>query len=462
MQSVTDEDLDTSNDRLRQGLARIRSRVSPADVPVEGRLVRMVGMTLEAKGCSAPIGGQCDIVGSDGAVVRAEVVGFTDERLLLMPIGSQQGISPGSRVIPRRGENAVDVSDKLLGRVLDGEGRPLDGLGEIVPTSQMPMVAAPLNPLARKSVVHPLDVGIRAINGLLTVGEGQSMGLFAGSGVGKSTLLGAITRNTTADVVVVALIGERGREVKDFVDDVADRAQQSVIVATPADASPVMRVHGALRATAIAEYFRDRGKRVLLLMDSLTRFAQAQREIALSIGEFPVAKGYSPSVFAMLPSLIERVGCNEVGSITGIYTVLVEGDDLNDPIADASRAILDGHIVLSRAIADAGIYPAIDVSASISRTMPAVAPPEQVQQARTFKQLFATFEENKDLIAVGAYQPGTDPAIDQAIAMRPVLRHFIAQSEHEREDMAGSVNALAAVSRLTEGGVQTGVEHATH
>ncbi|MCB1693098.1 MAG: FliI/YscN family ATPase, partial [Pseudomonadales bacterium] len=368
----------------------------------------MVGITLEARGCEAPVGSRCLVVGPDGDTLETEVVGFGDERLYLMPLAGVHGVMPGSKVIPLAGGGDAGVGDALLGRIIDGAGVPLDDKGPIATNHRVSLKGHPINPLHRKPIERPLDVGVRAINGLLTIGEGQRMGLFAGSGVGKSTLLGLMTRSTQADVVVVGLIGERGREVKEFVDTILSEEgmARSVVVATPADSSPLMRIHGALRATAIAEYFRERGLRVLLLMDSLTRFAQAQREIAVSIGEFPVSKGYPPSVFTMLPQLIERAGNGSRGSITAIYTVLVEGDDHNDPIADASRAILDGHIVLSRRIADAGIYPAISVESSVSRSMSAVASKDQMAQSRLFKRMFALYEQNRDLIAVGAYAAG--------------------------------------------------------
>jgi flagellum-specific ATP synthase len=352
-----------------------------------------------------------------------------------MPTGDIRGIMPGARVIPTRSVSEVGVGDALLGRVLDGAGRPLDGLGELRCTDRVSLTGEPLNPLMRRAIRDPLDVGVRSINSLLTVGGGQRIGLFAGSGVGKSVLLGMMTRYTKADVTVVGLIGERGREVQDFVSNTLgpDGMRRAVVVATPADNTPLMRLHGAWLATAIAEYFRDRGLKVLLLLDSLTRFAQAQREIALSIGEPPATKGYPPSVFARLPQLVERAGNSDrgVGSITAFYTVLAEGDDQNDPIADAARAILDGHIVLSRRLAESGLYPAIDIEASISRAMHQICTRDQLDLAVRFKQVYSTYQQNRDLISVGAYRRGSDPRVDLAVEQWPRMLDFLRQDMYE-------------------------------
>ena len=331
--------------------------------------------------------------------------------------------------------------------MLDGAGQPLDGRGPIQAERRVALTGRPINPLARAPIQEPLDVGVRAINALLSVGRGQRMGLFAGSGVGKSVLLGMMTRYTNADVIVVGLIGERGREVKEFVQNILgeEGLARAVVVATPADNSPLMRMHGAMLATSVAEYFRDQGKQVLLLMDSLTRFAQAQREIALAIGEPPATKGYPPSVFAKLPQLVERAGTGDRGgSITAFYTVLAEGDDQNDPIADAARAILDGHVVLSRELADAGHYPAIDVEASISRVMVDIVAPEHERAARRFKQVYSSYRQNRDLISVGAYQRGSDARIDEAIAMYPRLSAFLQQNMREQQSWNDSLAGLAA------------------
>ncbi len=419
-----------------QRLSQARERIAnAAELVVEGTLSRMVGMTLEAIGCEVAVGGRCLVDTADGKQVEAEVVGFAGERLFLMPTGDIRGIMPGARVVPTRGVSHVAVGDELLGRVLDGAGRPLDGLRELRCTERVSLTGEPLNPLMRRAIREPLDVGVRSINALLTVGGGQRIGLFAGSGVGKSVLLGMMTRYTKADVTVVGLIGERGREVQDFVSNTLgpDGMRRAVVVATPADNPPLMRVHGAWLATSIAEYFRDRGLKVLLLLDSLTRFAQAQREIALAIGEPPATKGYPPSVFARLPQLVERAGNSDrgEGSITAFYTVLVEGDDQNDPIADAARAILDGHIVLSRSLAESGLYPAIDIEASISRAMHQIASREQLDLATRLRQVYSTYQQNRDLITVGAYRRGSDPRVDLAVDQWPKIQEFLRQDMYD-------------------------------
>ena len=364
-----------------------------------------------------------------------------------MPIGRIQGLSPGARVIPLPQKPEIQVGNELLGRVIDGTGAPIDSIGEIKTQSHAPLIGNSINPLNRKPISQPLDVGVRVINALLTVGKGQRVGLFAGSGVGKSVLLGQMTRYTEADVVVVGLIGERGREVREFVEHTlgSKDLQRSVVVATPADDPPLLRIHGAWRATAIAEYFRDQGKNVLLLMDSLTRFAHAQRELALAIGEPPVTKGYPPSVFAQIPQLVERAGNGSLensGSITAIYTVLAEGDDQNDPIVDAVRSILDGHFVLSRTLAEAGVYPAISTEASISRVMNNIVDQKQIQAAQHFKHLYSTYEQNRDLINVGAYQKGSDPEIDHAMMYFPYLQEFIKQPSNEKSSYSNSIQSL--------------------
>ncbi|MDZ7784006.1 MAG: FliI/YscN family ATPase [Halioglobus sp.] len=413
----------------------------------EGSLLRMIGIKLEAVGFQAPIGSRCLIITDDGGSIEAEVVGFSDVSLILMPEGSLRGVQLGARVVPLYTGGVVSVDDQLLGRVLDGGGNPIDGRGPTGCMHHAPLRGERLNPLDRSPIREPLDVGIRAINALITMGKGQRMGLFAGSGVGKSTLLGMMTRYTEADVIVVALVGERGREVREFVDDILGPAglAKAIVVATPADDAPLMRVHGAWRATAIAEFFSNRGKKVLLLMDSLTRVAQAQREIGLAVGEPPVSKGYPPSVFSLLPALVERAGNGAHGSITAVYTVLVEGGDFDDPVADASRAILDGHIVLSRDMADSGLFPAIDIDASVSRLMTSIVDEGQLAAARDIKSLYATYRQNRDLINIGAYEQGTDAQIDRAIAAAPHVRGFIAQQHFEDVDMQASVEALMAL-----------------
>ncbi|ULU27353.1 flagellar protein export ATPase FliI [Dyella terrae] len=439
----------------QERLARRRQRAMGArTLTVEGRLRRVVGLTLEAEGCEAPLGARCMVTTADGTELDTEVVGFADERLLLMPVTEMHGVLPNARVRPCARTGGLPVGEALLGRVVGADGVPLDGLGPLDVDEHALLKNAPINPMARKPIDTPLDTGVRAINSLLTVGRGQRLGLFAGSGVGKSTLLGMMTRYTDADVVVVGLIGERGREVKEFVEHTLgpEGRARSVIVAAPADAPPLKRLRGAQYATAIAEWFRDRGQRVLLLMDSITRYAQAQREIALAIGEPPATKGYPPSVFAMLPALVERAGNDAEGrgSITAFYTVLTEGDDYrHDPIADASRAILDGHIVLSRDLAEAGHYPAIDIEASISRVMPAVVQREHLRAAQRFRQVYSAYRQQRDLIAVGAYQKGSDPQVDHAIAMWPKLRDFLQQEVDAPTTLADAIGGLES---LTAGG----------
>ncbi len=415
--------------------------------PVEGSLTRMVGLTLEATGCQAAVGDSCDLIANDGTRVEAEVVGFAGERLFLMPTSELHGLAPSARVIPKQRAGVVKVGPGLLGRIIDGTGAPLDGKGPLVGESPVRLMGQTINPLTRQPIEQPLDVGVRAINSLLTVGRGQRIGLFAGSGVGKSVLLGMMARYTSADIIVVGLIGERGREVKEFVERILGPSglRRSVVVASPADNSPLMRLHGAWLATAIAEYFRDRGHSVLLIMDSLTRFAQAQREIGLAIGESPATKGYPPSVFARLPALVERAGNGALGtgSITAFYTVLTEGDDTQDPIADAARAILDGHIVLSRRIAESGHYPAIDVEASVSRVMHEIVTPEHAELARKFRQMLSTYQQHRDLISIGAYQRGSDPRVDAALVQWPRMQKFLQQNINDRYDFQHSVKALA-------------------
>ncbi len=421
---------------------------------MEGRLRRVVGLTLEAEGCEAPLGARCMVTTADGSELDTEVVGFADERLLLMPVTEMHGVLPNARVRPCAHTSGLPVGMALLGRVVGADGVPLDGMGPLDVDEHATLKREPINPMSRKPIDTPLDTGVRAINALLSVGRGQRLGLFAGSGVGKSTLLGMMTRYTDADVVVVGLIGERGREVKEFVEHTLgpEGRARAVIVAAPADAPPLKRLRGAQYATAIAEWFRDRGQRVLLLMDSITRYAQAQREIALAIGEPPATKGYPPSVFAMLPALVERAGNDAEGrgSITAFYTVLTEGDDYrHDPIADASRAILDGHIVLSRDLAEAGHYPAIDIEASISRVMPAVVKREHLRAAQRFRQVYSAYRQQRDLIAVGAYQKGSDPQVDHAITMWPRLRDFLQQ---EVDAPTTLEEAIARLEMLTAGG----------
>jgi flagellum-specific ATP synthase len=434
-----------------------------------GSLTRVAGLVMEAVGLRLAVGSGCTVLMPNGNRVEAEVVGFHGDRLYLMPTDDIFGLSPGAKVIPwesatilpapgapelprRRAADRVrhfPVGDGLLGRVVDGAGRPLDGLGPLTAAREAPLVNKTINPLDREPIRQVLDVGVRAINALLTVGRGQRMGLFAGSGVGKSVLLGMMARYTSADVIVVGLIGERGREVKEFIEQSLgpEGLARSVVVAAPADTWPLMRLQGASYATSIAEYFRDQGKNVLLIMDSLTRYAMAQREIALAIGEPPATKGYPPSVFAKLPQLVERTGNGATGggSITAFYTVLTEGDDQQDPIADSARAILDGHVVLSRQLAESGHYPAIDIEASISRAMTSLISPEYFEQVRAFKQLYSRYQRSRDLISVGAYAHGNDPLLDKAILLHPRLEAFLQQGIFERAEHTESAARLTAL-----------------
>jgi flagellum-specific ATP synthase len=456
--------------RWRGFLADCRGQVADA-VPFQtsGRLTRISGLVMEASGLKLALGASCRIQVPGDGTVEAEVVGFAGERLYMMPTEDVYGLAPGSSVIPleipppppriglssqpfrRAFDRAkhLPVGDQLLGRVVDGNGRPLDKLGQLDAKPARSLISRPFNPLHRASIKQSLDVGIRAINGLLTIGRGQRLGLFAGSGVGKSVLLGMMARYTAADVIVVGLIGERGREVKEFIEQNLgdDGLARSVVVACPADVSPLMRLQGASYATAIAEHFRDQGRHVLLIMDSLTRFAMAQREISLAIGEPPVTRGYPPSVFARLPQLVERAGngLEGGGSITAFYTILTEGDDQQDPIADAARAILDGHIVLSRQLSDAGHYPAVDIEQSISRVMTSLIDTGHLELVRRFKQLYSRYQRARDLLAVGAYAHGSDPQLDQAIALYPRMERFLQQGIEQRADDKDSINALAAL-----------------
>jgi len=434
---------------------------------VSGRVTRVAGLVMECVGLRLAVGSACTIPMPNGVRIEAEVVGFDGERLFLMPQSDVEGVVPGSRVfpveasIPRPGSvihprrrpsdraRHLPVGMGLLGRVVDGAGRPLDGLGPLDTDEMAPINARPVNPLDRAPISETLDVGVRAINAMLTVGRGQRLGLFAGTGVGKSVLLGMIARYTTADVIVVGLIGERGREVKEFIEQILgpEGRARSAVVAAPADSPPLMRLQGAAYATAIAEHFRDQGKSVLLIMDSLTRYAMAQREIALAIGEPPATKGYPPSVFAKLPVLVERAGngLEGGGSITAFYTVLSEGDDQQDPIADAARGILDGHIVLNRHLAEAGHYPAIDIEQSISRAMHGITSTAHQMAARKLKQLYSRYERSRDLISVGAYVSGSDPVLDQAIALHENIEAFLCQEIHDKEDMLMSLGQLTSL-----------------
>ena len=436
---------------------------------VSGRVTRVAGLVMEAVGLKLAVGSACTVPLPNGAQLEAEVVGFEGDRLFLMPQSEVEGIVPGARVFPvevtatlpglgqvkhprRRPSDRtrhLPVGEALLGRVVDSSGRPLDSLGPIDTAASAPLSRRAANPLGRAPITDILDVGVRAINSMLTVGRGQRMGLFAGSGVGKSVLLGMMARYTSADVIVVGLIGERGREVKEFIEQILgeEGLARAVVVAAPADTPPLMRLQGASYATAIAEHFRDQGRNVLLIMDSLTRYAMAQREIALAIGEPPATKGYPPSVFAKLPALVERAGNGKPGggSITAFYTVLTEGDDQQDPIADSARAILDGHIVLDRALAESGHYPAIDIEQSISRAMHVITSPAHQELSRRLKKLYSRYARSRDLINVGAYAAGTDPLLDEAIRLQGAMEAFLQQNINECADVEGSLAALEAL-----------------
>ncbi len=415
-------------------LSRFQSALSGLHtVRLSGRVVQVVGLTIEATGLECQIGEVCEIKTGQSAGIIAEVVGFRDQRALLMPLGDMQGIQPGSPIHPLNTAFRAPVGQSLLGRVLDGLGNPLDDLGPLHNVHMAPAYNTAPHPLNRKGIDEPLITGVRAIDSLLTCGKGQRIGIFAGSGVGKSTLMGTIARSSQADVSVIALVGERGREVQEFVKrDLGEEGlKRSIVVVSTSDQPALVRLKAAWVATTIAEYFRDLGLDVILLMDSVTRFAMAQREVGLAIGEPPASKGYTPSVFALLPRLLERAGTNERGTITGYYTVLVEGDDFNEPICDAARSILDGHIILSRHLAARNHYPAIDVLNSVSRVMPAVTQPAHRAAAAEVRKLLATYERARDLINIGAYVSGSDPEIDAAITALPSLMNLLQQKTNE-------------------------------
>lgn len=449
--------------------------MSPFDS--RGKLTRVAGLVMESTGLKLPLGSVCIVEQREGGSVEAEVVGFNGERLFLMPVSDVAGVSPGATVRPaepklhrpqlgmawhprRRASDLakhLPVGAALLGRIVDGAGRPLDRLPPLDWSEQRSLSSRPINPIERTPIDTTLDVGVRAIDQLITIGRGQRLGLFSGSGVGKSVLLGMMARHTSADVIVVGLIGERGREVKEFIEQIlgVDGLARSVVVAAPADTPALLRLQGAAYATSIAEHFRDQGAHVLLLMDSLTRYAMAQRELALAIGEPPATKGYPPSVFAKLPQLVERAGNGTAGagSITAFYTVLTEGDDPHDPIADAARAILDGHIVLERELAEAGHYPAIDVEASISRAMHVLVGAAAQVRIRRFKQLYSRYQRNRDLVNVGAYVKGSDALLDQAILLHPQMASFLQQGPNERALRADGERRLAELTDAMPGAV---------
>ncbi|HOJ77338.1 MAG TPA: flagellar protein export ATPase FliI [Bacillota bacterium] len=417
---------------------------STASIKCTGKVSQILGLTIEGDGPAVNMGEYCLIKTKDGELLPSEVVGFKSGRVILMPLGEMTGISPGCEIIASGQQLRVEVGEGLLGRVLDGLGNPMDQKGPLLSGQFYPLNANPPNPLTRKRINAPLALGIKAIDGLLTCGRGQRVGIFAGSGVGKSTLLGMIARNTDADINVIGLIGERGREVRDFLErDLGPEGlARSVVVVATSDQPALVRIKGAMVATAVAEYFRDRGYDVMLMMDSVTRFAMAQREVGLAVGEPPTTRGYTPSVFAMLPRLLERSGTADQGSITGLYTVLVEGDDMNEPIADAVRGILDGHIVLSRELAHLNHYPAIDVLASVSRLMVELVSQEHLRTAGELRNNLATYRNNQDLINIGAYSRGSNPQIDSAIDMISTINDFLRQGVEEKISYAATVSQL--------------------
>jgi len=428
-------------------------------ITVKGRVNQVIGIVLESQGPGIPVGSICEVEIFKGREkMLAEVVGFREGRVLLMPLGEMRGIEPGSKIRQVGGQASVPVGDALLGRIIDGLGNPMDNKGPLENSHLYPLYAEPLNPMTRQRISQPVDVGVRAINGMLTLGKGQRIGILSGSGVGKSTLLGMIARHTAADVSVIALIGERGRELRDFIErDLGPEGlKRSVVVVVTSDQPPLVRIRGAYLATAIAEFFRDRGRDVIMMMDSVTRFAMASREVGLAIGEPPTSRGYTPSVFAQLPKLLERAGnCEGKGSITGIYTVLVEGDDMNEPVADAVRSIVDGHVILSRDLASRGHYPAIEVLGSISRCMTDVVSEEHKEYVHRFLETMATYRRAEDLINIGAYAKGSNPKIDYAISMIDRLNTFLRQPVAQRVSMTDSSLALAELFRDSTG--RTGI-----
>lgn len=415
-----------------------------------GKVVEIIGLIIEADGPESSIGDLCHIVSDDIEPISCEVVGFRENRILLMPLGSIEGLKAGAKVVNSGSDMKVKVSDSLLGRVLDGLGNPIDGLGEIAADKYYSTSGKLINPLKRKPIDEPLSLGIRAIDGLITVGKGQRMGIFAGSGVGKSTTLAMMAKNTSADINVIALIGERGREVREFIEHTlgVDGMKRSVVVVATSEQPSLVKIKAAFVACAIAEYFRDKGKDVLFMLDSVTRIALAQREVGLAVGEPPATRGYTPSVFALMPKFLERAGCNEYGTITGLYTVLVEGDDFNEPVSDTARSILDGHIMLSRSLAHKNHYPAIDVLQSISRVMNNIVDKEHKDAAGKIRSLLASYAKNEDLINIGAYQRGADPLVDEAISLMDKIDRYLIQSGEDKTDYQTSVSEIIRLAQM--------------
>jgi flagellum-specific ATP synthase len=438
-----------SNINLNKYLDTVKDTVT---IKHNGKVTQIIGLVIESMGPVSSIGEICHIHLTEkgqktGEVLSAEVVGFKSNKVLLMPLGELRGISPGCEVVSTNQTAAVQVGETLLGRVIDGTSKPLDDKGPVNCKEEYPLYGLPIDHMKRSRIAAPLSTGIKAIDGINTCGKGQRLGIFSGSGVGKSVMMGMIARNTSADVNVIALIGERGRELREFIErDLQEEGlKKSVVVAVTSEASPLLKVRGALAATAISEYFRDQGKDVLLLMDSITRFAMALREIGLAIGEPPTTKGYTPSVFAALPKLVERAGCSQKGSITGLYTVLIEADDINDPISDAVRSVLDGHLFLSRKLASQGIYPAVDVLNSTSRVMMDIVSNEHMEKTRRLKRLLASYQEAEDLINIGAYVKGSNKYIDESISYHDAIREFLTQGIYDKEDFLTTENKLAAL-----------------
>ena len=418
----------------------------------KGAVTRVSGLTVESSGPNVGLGQLCQIRLRDGRQVQAEVIGFRTSGLILLPLDAIDGIRPGDSVMALNQPRTLALDDNIVGRVLDGLGNPIDGRGPLTGRDVRPIGNTSPDPMSRKMIHAPLSLGIRAIDGILTCGKGQRVGVFAGSGVGKSVLLGEIANGSAADINVVALVGERGREVREFLENDlgSEGLARSVVVVATSDAAAIQRVKAGFVAATIAEYFRDQGKDVLFMMDSLTRFAQAQREVGLAAGEPPASKGYCPSVFALLPKLIERLGCGERGSITGILTVLAEGDDLNDPVADSARSLLDGHIVLSRKLADRGHYPAIDILQSVSRLMNTVAAPQHRKAAQILREIYATYMDAEDLITIGAFVPGSNKRIDGSIALIERIQRFLIQSVRQRMSLPETVGQLEEIARAWE------------
>jgi flagellum-specific ATP synthase len=439
-------------ENLYSYLDTYKSLIRPLDlIKVNGRVTDVIGLIIISMGPNVSLGEICLVVDKSGKeVCRSEVVGFKDGKVLSIALGEVQKISPACEIIASGKNFAINVGEELLGRVIDGMGNPIDGKGEIKCYNKREIYRDPPNPLTRRRIDSPLQTGVRGIDGLLTVGKGQRIGIFAGSGVGKSVTMGMIARNTNADINVITLIGERGREVREFIEkDLGEEGlKKSIVIVATSDKPALIRMKGAFLGTTIAEYFRDQGKDVVLMMDSVTRFAMAQREIGLTIGEPPTTKGYTPSVFALLPKLLERAGTTETGSITGFYTVLVDGDDMNEPIADAVRSILDGHVVLSRKLANSGQYPAIDPLQSVSRVMPDIVPDEHRKRAISFNEILATYKEAEDLINIGAYVRGSNPQIDHALTKIHHLRAFLKQDMFEKALYEESIERLYQIIEM--------------